>query len=213
MTWGAVGQTGGPTSPAFPDPHCTQSQSTAQRGVRLALGKCFHWLQSLDGRLGCNGVSTARLLVHSPGKTVVTALLSRSLPFCPRKVLVFPALPRQSRLHRCMKIMSDQLRSLTASMAVFEESACIWIQEKNLSAGLPALPSPWGVGGWAMVGEVCHGPPPLTPWSRRAELACQVGRSAPGLQCGLLLLTFCYFSKHAAEYSPGHKKYAVSCYT
>ena len=32
-TRGAVGQKGGPVSPAFPDPHCTQSRSTAQHST------------------------------------------------------------------------------------------------------------------------------------------------------------------------------------
>lgn len=77
---------------------------------------------------------------------------------------------------------------------------------------LPVLCSLWGAQGWEIMGEVCLELPPPNPRTQGAELACQVGHSAPEPLCGLLLLTFSYFSKHAAEYFPGHKKYTMRSY-
>lgn len=44
---------------------------------------------------------------------------------------------------------------------------------------LPVLCLLWGAG-WEAMSEVCLEPPPPTPWTHGAELACQVGHSAPG---------------------------------
>lgn len=46
------------------------------------------------------------------------------------------------------------------------------------------------------MGEPCLESPPPIPWTHGTELECQVGHSAPGLECYHLLLTFSYFSKH-----------------
>lgn len=205
---GAAGRRGGPLSPAFPHPRCTRSRSTAQPGVRLTLEKLLHWLQSLGVRLGRNGVSTAKLLTCGPGELVVIAISAVPLLASPsQKVLRFAVLPIQRWLHRCIKIIS-----VTASMAVVEENAYIWTWGRSLSAELPVNTVTVGSTRMRSDGWGVPGAPSSTSWTHGAELACQVGHSAPGLECGRLLVTFSYFLKHTAKYVPDCKKYTMGSY-
>lgn len=64
--------------------------------------------------------------MHGPGELVVIAMSAVPLLTSPsQELLVFPALPIQCWLRRCIKTVGDQLCSVTASMAVVEENRYI----------------------------------------------------------------------------------------
>lgn len=58
---------------------------------------------------------------------------------CTGKTLIFPVLSIQCWLHWCIKVFSDQLCNVTASMTVVEKNTYIWTGGRSFSTELPVM--------------------------------------------------------------------------
>lgn len=129
--------------------------------------------------------------MHGTGELVVIAVSAVPLPLQPRKCWY-----SQLHLHWCIKIVSDWLCSVTTSMVVVGENEYFWTWGRSQSTKVPVTLLVWGAQEWEAMGEVCLESPPPILRTHGTDLECQIGHSAPGLECSHLLLTFSYFLKH-----------------